>query len=83
MKNLTTKDISIELALAKIKEAMGKDPDYKQTYITNMSMSFLDEYRKHRNTDNNINVPVYIDYVIVHRIANNASINFLKIWLDV
>lgn len=58
-------NVPIGNAMTSLKKALDDDPEYKEGWIANIAMAFKDEYSRHDKKD-------------IHKISNNAAINFLK-----
>ncbi len=85
MSETNTEDISVSDALKVIKKAFQSDPEFKESYRANIAMPFVDQYANHRgfNDDDKKWTPEQrIDFMVVHKMANEAADRFLDIWMS-
>jgi Tfp pilus assembly protein PilF len=64
--------MNVQKAVKTLTKALRKDSDFYQSYQSNIAMAFQDEVNR-----NNID----IDYDKLHKISNNAAINFMNMWI--
>lgn len=57
-----------------------KDPEYKQTFIANIAMSYLDNERWYREEKNKVGR--YLNYKDKHTIANKAAEHFVNLFIS-
>ena len=62
--------------IGKLNEGL-KDPDYRQSWIANIAMAYIDSERWYR--ESNDKVGKYLNYNDRHTIANNAAAHFLDL----
>lgn len=60
-------------SIKKLRKAFKNDEEYRNAWIANIAMSFKDEYDRERRKKK------YLNSQDIHKIANNAADEFLKI----
>ena len=61
-------------AVRKVVKTIKKDEDLYIAYKANIAMAFKDEYDRTKVRG------VYLNRRDIHKIANNAAVNFLNLW---
>jgi len=65
-----------DIVFQEIYDRINNDKDLYLGYQANIAVSFIDAYHNYKKNYNK----KYLNHKDIHKIANNATINFLNLW---